>query len=160
MPWCLDFGFSSMWRAWRNSNESWFMYVYHPCTNSLQPFKNYNSRLSNYVSFIEIAGIRSLCMSLSLIKYSSHLKENIKKHLILLQSSLKRVCTTCWLLHFTNNFTSFFYSYIAVEVPFQFIKEIWLQVFVVTVSIDSSESIKHLNYSLHLNCTAVEMTSR
>ena len=42
-----------------------------------------------------------------------------------------------------------------MEVPFQFIKEVWLQVFVVTISIDSSKSIKHLNYSLQLNCTAV-----
>ena len=38
------------------------------------------SRLSHYVSFIKIAGIAALCMSLNLIKYSSHLKENVKKN--------------------------------------------------------------------------------
>ena len=36
------------------------------------------SRLSHHVSFIKIAGITALCMSLNFIKYSSHLKENKK----------------------------------------------------------------------------------
>ena len=39
------------------------------------------SRLSHYVSFIKIAGIRALCMLLNLIKHSSHLKEDIKKRI-------------------------------------------------------------------------------
>ena len=30
------------------------------------------SRFSHYVSFIKVAAIRALCMSLNLIKYSSH----------------------------------------------------------------------------------------
>ena len=34
--------------------------------------------LSHCVSFIKIAGIRVLCMSLNLINCSSHLKENTK----------------------------------------------------------------------------------
>ena len=58
------------------------------------------SRLSRYVSFSKIAGIRALCMSYNLIKYSSHLKEiTKKKHLIFLQSSLRHICSTCWLCY-------------------------------------------------------------
>ena len=50
---------------------------------------------------MKIAGITALCMSLNLIKYSSHLKEDIKKkkHLISLQRSIKHVCSTCWLCY-------------------------------------------------------------
>ena len=51
------------------------------------------SGLSHHVSFIKIAGIIALCMSLNLIKCSSHLKENIK-----IQN------------HFTNNSSIFCYS--------------------------------------------------
>ena len=51
-------------------------------------------------------------------------------------------------LHFTNNSSSFCYSYIAAEVLFQFIKELCM-IFTKFVSIgtDSSKSIKHLNYT-------------
>ena len=55
-------------------------------------------KLQFYVSFIMIAGITALCMSLNLIKYSLHFKENIKKTLILIcsQSSLKHIsCAYC-----------------------------------------------------------------
>ena len=51
------------------------------------------SGLSHHVSFIKIVGIIALCMSLNLIKCSSHLKENIK-----IQN------------HFTNNSSIFCYS--------------------------------------------------
>ena len=42
------------------------------------------SRLSHYVSVLKIAGIKVLCISLNLIKHSSHLKENIKMCFILI----------------------------------------------------------------------------
>ena len=54
------------------------------------------STLSHYVSFTKIAGIRVLCMSLNLIKCSSHLKEN--KNGILFPYKV-RVCPTCWLCY-------------------------------------------------------------
>ena len=58
------------------------------------------SRLSHHVSFIYVAGVRALCMSLNLIKYASHLKKKQKKKLLIsLQSSLKHVCSTCWLYY-------------------------------------------------------------
>ena len=41
------------------------------------------SRLSHYVSVLMIAGIKVLRISLNLIKYSSHLNENIKMCFIL-----------------------------------------------------------------------------
>ena len=47
-------------------------------------------------SFSKIDGIRGFCMSLKLITYSLHLRGN-KKHLISLLSSLRHVCSTCWL---------------------------------------------------------------
>ena len=58
------------------------------------------SGLSHHVSFIKIAGIIALCMSLNLIKCSSHLKENqqLQYNIILL-------------------------LYVAVKVPFLFIRQ-------------------------------------
>ena len=52
------------------------------------------SRLSHHVSFIKIAGITALRMSLNLIKYSSHVKENIIYIYILCLCMF--VLSSCW----------------------------------------------------------------
>ena len=106
-----------------------------------------------------MAGIRVLCTSLNLIKYSSHLKENIKKKTFYSPTKFIETCLFFMLamLQFTDNSSSFCYSYLAAEVPFQFIKNSKCIMFtqVVSISIESGKSTKHLNYSLHLNYTAV-----
>ena len=56
------------------------------------------SRLSHHVSFIKIAGITALSMSLNLIKYSSHVKVYVCSFFMLV------------VLYLTNNSSSFCYS--------------------------------------------------
>ena len=52
------------------------------CLLPLYQFINVTiEKLQYYVSFIMIAGITALCMSLNLIKYSLHFKENIKRNI-------------------------------------------------------------------------------
>ena len=55
------------------------------------------SRLSHHLSFIKIAGITALCMSLNLIKYSSHVKENIIY--IYIYIYIYYVCVCLFFLH-------------------------------------------------------------
>ena len=57
-------------------------------------------------------------------EHSSHLKENIKKTFDFLTKFIE-ACLFYMLvvLHFTDNCSSFSYSYIAAEVPFQFVKK-------------------------------------
>ena len=83
------------------------MYVYYPYANSLiiTVEKLKYSPLRNYVSYIKKAGIRVLCMPLNLIKYSSHLKENIKIGTSDFLTNFIEACLFYMLvvLHFTNN---------------------------------------------------------
>ena len=72
------------------------------------------SRVSHNVSFSKIAGIRALCISLSLIEFSWHLKDNKKTFDFLAKFIEAFLFYILAVLHFTNN------SYIAAEVPFQF----------------------------------------
>lgn len=62
----------------------------------------------------KIAGIRALCISLSLIEYSWHLKDNKRTFDFLTKFTEAFLFYTLAVLHFTKN------SYIAAEVPFQF----------------------------------------
>ena len=97
------------------------------------------SRLSHYVSFIKITGITALCMSLNLIivssydliNYSLNLKERKKQKTFYFLTKFIEPCLLYMLvvLHFTNNSSSFCYSYIASAVPFQFIKKLCLHDF-------------------------------
>ena len=91
------------------------------------------SHVSHYVSFIKKAGIiaLALCMSLNLSKYSSHLKENIKKKSFDFLTKFIEACLfySLVVLHVTNNSSSFCHSCIAAEVPFQVVRELWLHDF-------------------------------
>ena len=61
-------------------------------------------------------------MSFNLIKYSSYLKETKKKTSDFLTKFIETyLFYMLVVLHFTNHSSSFHYSYIAAEVPFQFI---------------------------------------
>ena len=66
-------------------------------------------RLSHHVSIIKIAGITALRMSLNLIKYSSHVKENIYIYIYIM---FVYVCSFFMLvlLYLTNDSSSFCYS--------------------------------------------------
>ena len=77
MSWCLDFG---LFHETHLKEQWWFMiYV---CLLPLYQFINVTiEKLQYYVSFIMIAGITALCMSLNLIKYSLHFKEIIKRNI-------------------------------------------------------------------------------
>ena len=115
MSWCLDFCFFYVTCL---DKQRWF--VIYVCLLPLYQFivtveKLQYPRLSHYVSFINmIAGIRAMCLSLSLIKSSSHLKENIKR-----KRNFWFPCKLHWsmfilhavvVLHFTHSSGSFFYS--------------------------------------------------
>ena len=64
---------------WDTPEGTVMIYV---CLLPLYQFINVTiEKLQYYVSFIMIAGITALCMSLNLIKYSLHFKENIKRNI-------------------------------------------------------------------------------
>ena len=63
-------------------------------------------------------------MSFNLIKCSSYLKETEKKTSDFLTKFIETyLFYMLVVLHFTNHSSSFHYSYIAAEVPFQFIEK-------------------------------------